>query len=545
MALKKLRRAPSSSHVKLAGSKRIIHPQGLPTGPIDPEEIASLTVRLRSCAGPAQLGKRVQEIYALPLRKRKYMSREELAEQYGAVGEELDAVERFAHARNLTVGVRNAARRTLVLKGRLGDLLDAFPADVQMFRHSGMACRGRQGHIRIPKELNKIITGIFGYDTRPRHRRTVGTVPLNGPGDFRGQPATYFADRYRFPKQHRGVELDGSGQCIGIIELAGGVNRKDLDIYFRSIGMDTPHGTVVQVEHDGSRPARDDFGDGEVMLDIAVAGTVTPKAKLAVYIPSANAGNGFFDAVNAAVHDAERNPGVISISWGGPEEYVEPQERMAFHELFLEAAALGITICVASGDHGTANLAFTDWDGRIHVDHPAVDDYVLACGGTYIESRDCEVVWNDGTPFSFAPGGGGWASGGGVSQTVKLPDFQRKAHVPRSLSTKKPGRGVPDIALSATNYYTRIRGKDGAFGGTSAAAPLMAGLVARLNQAKGKNVGWLNPFLYENAHKGITRDITIGTNAIVNTLKGYRAKHGWNACCGLGTPLGTRILKAL
>src|SRR6267154_5518484 len=93
---------------------------------------------------------------------------------------------------------------------------------------------------------------------------------------------------------------------------------------------------------------------------------------------------------------------------------------------------------------------------------------------------------------------------------------------------KKRGRGVPDIAMSATGYFTRVDTTESATGGgTSAVAPLMAALVARLNQAKKKNVGFLNPFLYANVRKGVVHDVTSGTNAIKDTIKGYRAGPGW------------------
>jgi kumamolisin len=82
-------------------------------------------------------------------------------------------------------------------------------------------------------------------------------------------------------------------------------------------------------------------------------------------------------------------------------------------------------------------------------------------------------------------------------------------------------------------------------GGTSAVAPLMAALIARLNQAKGKNVGFLNPFLYANAGNGVVVGVTDGTNSIMNTVQGYNAGPGWNACTGLGTPDGTAILNKL
>ena len=322
------------------------------------------------------------------------------------------------------------------------------------------------------------------------------------------------------------------------------IDNNDLKIYFDEIGVPQPKVVAISVDHAGNHPTSTGSADSEVMLDIEVAGAVAPKATLAVYF-APNQGNGFLDAINAAVHDTQRKPSVISISWGSPEDPSETQALDAFHEIFVEAAALGITICVASGDHGTADLDGFNWDKQIHVDHPAVDDLVLSCGGTQIENG-VDVVWNDGTPFANVPGGGGWAGGGGVSQLVALPDYQKNAGItPKSIVNGKVGRGVPDIAMSATNYFTRVQGAEGAGGGTSAVAPLMAGLVALLNQAKKKNVGFLNPLLYANAAKGVFTDVTTGTNAINGTVRGYNAAQGWDACTGLGVPIGQKILKVI
>src|SRR6516165_10593003 len=165
--------------------------------------------------------------------------------------------------------------------------------------------------------------------------------------------------------------------------------------------------------------------------------------------------------------------------------------------------------------------------------------------GTQIDGGQ-DVVWNDGTPFDVnTPGGGGWASGGGISEVFGVPSYQANSNLPVSIDNEQQGRGVPDIAMSATNYFTRVDNSEGASGGTSAVAPLMAALVARLNQAKKQNVGFLNPFLYANAAKGLVHDVTSGTNAIKNTIKGYNAGLGWDACTGLGTPDGTAILNNL
>ena len=543
MAVKKRPNVSLPSYVSLPGSKRELLPNSRPAGSIDPSEMTSITVRVRPSGKPADLEKKVKAIYKQPLKDRQYISREELAGQHGARAEDLDSLEQFALRHNLVVSRRSAAERSLVLTGKLTDILNAFHADVHMFSHSTGTYRGRRGEIYIPRQFENVITGIFGFDTRPKqkspHRsRSVGA---NGPGGANGVAATEFAKRYNFPTLFQGTALDGSGQCIGIIELGGGFDHSDLEIFFQEIGVDLPNVSAVSVDQAVNSPTAHGSADGEVMLDIEVAGAVAPKANIVVYF-APNQGNGFLDAINAAVHDTDRKPSVISISWGGPEDTSEPQTIQAFHEVFTEAAALGVTICAASGDHGTADIDGFHWDGKIHVDHPAVDDLVLACGGTQVSSNGKDVVWNDGLPFGNT--GRGWASGGGISETVALPDYQKSAKPGKSIATGKIGRGVPDIAMSATNYFTRVQGTEGPSGGTSAVAPLMAGLIVLLNQAKQKNVGFLNPFLYQNAGK-VVQDVTVGTNAIKSTVKGYKAKRGWDACTGLGTPDGTKILNNL
>ena len=554
-----------AGYVPLPGSNKSLLPNSRPAGPVNPSELASLTVRVRSAGDPKALQRRVYEQAAKPLAKREYLTHEQLAEQHGASKEDLDKVEAFAQQHDLFVVRRSAPARTIELRGKLADLRAAFHADVGMYHHSTGTYRGRQGEIAVPQELQPIITGVFGFDTRPKHRGTTSarrstpspkkasganraheaasaksSAAATGPGGQNGVASTEFASRYNFPTQSNGTKLDGTGQTIAIIELGGGYRTSDLRVFFHEIGVKTPTVASISVDAAASNPTTADSADGEVMLDIEVAGAVAPNAKFAVYFAPNNGDKGFIDAISAAVHDSERKPSVISISWGGPEDPTDQMGINEFHDLFASAGALGITVCVASGDHGTADEISGQWDGKIHVDHPACDDLVLACGGTQIDNG-VDVVWNDGTPLDR----GGWASGGGVSEVFAVPSYQTAANKIMSIDDGKPGRGVPDIAMSATNYFTRVDRQEGASGGTSAVAPLMAALVALLNQAKRKNVGFLNPFLYSSVAKGVVHDVTSGTNAITNTVKGYNAGPGWDPCSGLGTPDGTAILNNL
>jgi kumamolisin len=541
-----------AKYVPLAGSNRELLPDSRPAGPIDRSRIASLTIHVRSGGDMKELEKQVQQQASLPLSQRTYLTHDEFAKQYGSRDADMDAVEQHAQQHDLMVVRRSATQHTIILRGTLGNLLAAFPAEIRMYHHSSGQYRGRHGEIQVPQDLAGIVTGVFGYDTRPKHRAPHHQKALaaSGPGGDNGEAATFFAKRYNFPTSFGGTTLDGTGQTIAIIELGGGYRRSDLKVFFHEIGVPTPRVVSVLVDGATNNPTTPASDDGEVMLDIEVAGAVAPKANFVIYFgPNDQGDKGFLDAISAAVHDTQRKPSVISISWGGPERGSPTTSLSSYHNLFVAAAALGITVCVAAGDHGTADQAGDRWDKtlkQINVDHPSVDDLVLSCGGTQIDASNRDVVWNDGTPFgSQFPGFGGWATGGGISTKFAVPAYQSSAGLPVSLDTGNSGRGVPDIAMSATNYFTRVDTSEGASGGTSAVAPLMAALVALLNQAKNKRVGFLNPFLYANVSKGITKDVTTGSNAIKNEIKGYEAGTGWDACTGLGTPDGTAILNNL
>ena len=186
-------------YIPLPGSKRTLLPNSRSAGPINPSEITSVTVRVRSAGDPEELAKKAYDLANTPLADRKYLTHQELEKQHGAKQEDLDKIEHFAQEHDLTVVRRSAAERSIVLKGKLSDLLAAFHADVQMYHHSTGTYRGRRGEITLPEELGKIVTGIFGFDTRPKHRapQRQKSAAHGGPGGQNGVAATEFASRYK------------------------------------------------------------------------------------------------------------------------------------------------------------------------------------------------------------------------------------------------------------------------------------------------------------------------------------------------------------
>jgi len=456
------------------------------------------------------------------------MTREEWAEHHGASESDIAAVRAFAAAHDLTVAEVSPERRTMRLAGTLGAIAGAFGVqELALFKHpDGTTYRARQGGLSVPSELAGVIVGVFGIDNRPQARAHLRKMGEQGePAAGTSYTPVQIAQLYNFPP------ATGAGETIAILELGGGYKVDDLTAYFETLGVPLPRVTAQGVDGGSNTPGGE--ADVEVMLDIEVAGAVAPGAAIVVYF-APNTDSGFIDAVSQAVHDTTNRPSVLSISWGGPEDSWTQQAREQMEQVFTEAAALGVTVTVAAGDNGSTDGVA---DGRQHVDFPASAPHALACGGTSITVEGNriteEVVWNDG------PGQG--ATGGGVSVEFALPAYQANAQVPVNLDTGTPGRGVPDVAGDAdpaTGYRIRADGAEQAVGGTSAVAPLWAGLIALLNESLATPVGFLQPQLYA-LPGGTLNDVTVGTNGA------YQAGPGWDACTGLGTPNGAALLQAL
>jgi kumamolisin len=513
--------------VKLAGSNRQPMPGAKKASACDPAEQMLVTVVLRQ-----RQSKSPHPSVADLVASGERISRAEYEARYGADPEDIKTVEAFAKAHGLHVKQTNHFARSVTLSGTAGAFSKAFQVELSMYEIPGGSYRGRTGELSIPSELNGVVVSVHGLDNRPQASTHFRVAAAAAPST--SYTALQVAQAYNFP-----TSGNGQGQTIGIIELGGGFTQSDLNTYFASLKISpVPSVTAVSVDGATNQPTGDTNGpDTEVMLDIEVAGAIAPGAKIAVYF-APNTDAGFLDAINQAVTDKTNQPSVISISWGGPESTWTAQSLQSYNTAIEAAAAVGVTICVACGDDGSTDGVT---DGLDHVDFPASSPYSLACGGTSLtlsgKSISNEVVWND------LPNNG--ATGGGISATFPLPSYQAGANVPPSVNPGNyVGRGMPDVSGDAdpnTGYQVQVDGSQLVVGGTSAVAPLWAGLLALLNQALGKPVGYFNPGLYQSIHSDTNtfRDITSGNNG------DYSAAQGWDACSGWGSPDGAAILQAL
>lgn len=506
----------TNSHHPLAGSERSSLPGARAIGLANPHERFEVTVVVRR---PLSSDLQDHLAHAAP---GHFLTRDEFANAHGADSADLEAIAGFARDHNLAVVDSNAARRSVILSGLAADFSRAFNLELHNYEHPEGTYRGRTGPIHLPETLKEIVEGVFGLDNRPQakphFRRAGGQIHAHTPSSS-FTPAE-LAQLYAYPPS-----ANGAGQAIALIELGGGYKPADLAAYFKQMNVHpAPKVTAVSVSHGQNAPTGDPNGpDGEVMLDIEVAGGIASGAHIVAYF-APNTDQGFLNAITTAIHDKVNKPSIISISWGGPESAWTAQAMQQYDKAFQEAAALGVTVTVAAGDNGSSDGVS---DGINHVDFPASDPWVLACGGTHLAANGAviasESVWNDG-----AQGG---ATGGGFSGVFAEPAYQAGIN-----EGGNSGRGVPDVAGDAdpdSGYVVRVDGQEAVFGGTSAVAPLWAALIARINQLKGAPQGFINPKLYANS--SALHDITQGNNGA------FSAASGWDPCTGLGTPDGAKL----
>ena len=540
----------TASHVVLPGSQRTLLSGSQVLGMADAAQRIEVTVKLRRKAPLPEMTERP----TTPL------SRAESAAKYGATAEDIAKVKDVFGRYGLDVVRSDQATRSVVLSGPISAMETAFEVKLFRYAHVEGNYRGRSGMLQIPAELNGIVIGVFGLDNRRvisrRKRRPDVAVPTAAlslaTATHRGFFPQDLAKLYGFP------DGDGSGQTIGIVEFGGQILKDDLELFCKRIGVEVP--AVVEIDVDGEPADTSDDSSVEVMLDIEVVAGICPKASIPVYFGQTFDEQSWVNTIDRAIHDSVHNPSVLSISWGNSEDgFHSAWQGMSIDNVsdsFQEAALMGVTICVASGDDGSDDQG---GDGKAHADFPGSSPFVLAVGGTDLRVRQgtvTERVWKDGT--GIRPGGG--SSGGGVSTHFPRPAFQKAITIKNVNPGSILGRVVPDVSAHAqsdnrtTGYFIVVDGNGILVGGTSAAAPLWASLILRINAlraAKGKKpIGYVTPLLYQAGANGqplgasVCKDITVGDNISAHN-GGYRAGPGFDAATGWGSPIGAKLAAAL
>ena len=299
------------------------------------------------------------------------------------------------------------------------------------------------------------------------------------------------------------------GGVIGIVELGGGWNPSDIDTFCQQEGIPVPNIVDVSVDGTTNSPGKSD-ADGEVALDIQVAAAAysvaTGKpAEIRMYWSQ--------DIATAVLAAAKDGCDTISISWGAPESEWAHQDALNMEAAAQQAHPAVVFAAAGDNDAGDGTSAKT-------VDLPAGCPGVLGCGGTRLVAGGSETVWND-QPGEVS----GEGTGGGYSTVFAQQSWQTGV-------LPGPGRSVADVSANAdpvTGYNIFLDGAWQTVGGTSAVAPLYAGLFA----AFGRKLGWISPKLWDNPQ---------AFNLITSGNNGYFAAGDTpRPPCGLGSPNGTRL----
>lgn len=453
------------------------------------------------------------------------IGRSDLAKWHGAWPQDVARVIHFASRHGLQITRVQPERRLIALRGPATVVGPLFGVELQVRRLDQRVFLTHDGPHVLPPELEGIVHAVLGLDRRPRLRRGTRLAPRALVSGASSVEASEIVDLYDFPAQ-----WTGRGQTIGIIALGGTYNEADLRSF---LGEATPLPRVIFMPPDSPATSSTDRDDIELMMDIELAAVAAPGARIVVYRGTPDP-QGYLEAFAEALHDKENKPSVIATSWGMAEAGWDRPSMTEFDRMLTTAAHLGITVLAAAGDHGSADEVD---DGEAHVDFPASSPHLLSCGGTGFAAGApaTEVVWGDGTPQH--------GTGGGVSGAFGRPAWQKGLTVP-DRATGKRGRGVPDIAGHADpsrGYRVRVNGRDRYVGGSSAVPPLMAGLFARINEARGAlgALGFANDDLYRPELAQAFVDVLDGRNGR------FSASAGWDACTGLGRPIGSALLAAL
>ncbi len=539
-----------------------------------------------------------------------FLTTAQFADRYGATADEITKVKSFLKQQGLTQVELLPNHLAIKVSGTIGQFNTAFHTSIHDYQASdGSTFHRPNATPSMPSALSGTLVVASGLSSEARyrsHRVSALFPPQPGPktnalakgaaapavAPCTGNPTATctpgeftvgdVANRYNINPLYK-AGVNGKGSTIGIATLANFLPA-DAYSYWSTIGLVVKPNRITQVHVDGGGPLGSNAGSGETSLDVEQSGGLAPWANIIVY-DAPNTDAGFFDVFNQAVSDNKVDS--LSVSWGSPEIFYFPQlnggvdftdELLAFHQVFLEAAAQGISMFATSGDSGAYDTvrglggSLTDpVPPPLTADAPGSDPYITTAGGTTVPfsfsfsggptaSISKESVWGwdyiskyfqtnfgvDITGEVFSVGGGG-----GVSVFWPLPRYQqftsgiRKSEknqtlflpafgINYTLPGNYRGRNVPDISLNADpeSGYSFVSSLDGPGlltfeGGTSFVAPQLNGISALLKQSTRGRVGLWNPQVYalQNIFGygpfSAFSDIRAGDNWFYNGVNGY------------------------
>ena len=475
----------------------------------------------------------------------QYLTTEQFTERFGPAPSDYQRVADFMSSNGFTVTHMYANRLMLDVDASVADIERTFHVNLRVFNHPTESRTFFAPDTDPALDVDLPILGVDGLDNfvlphpaglvREQVDRTTQprtAVPFNGSATNGYYMGNDFRHAY-LPN----VTLTGAGQVVGLFELDG-YFPSDISQYESTAGLpNVPISNALINNYSGAAgPAND-----EVALDIDMSICMAPGLSgVIVYEGDPNDRSAPNSILNQMAVDNQAKQLSCSWAWSGSFYFNTPP----IDNIFMEFAAQGQSFFASSGDSGAyidTNVIMT----------PSDDPNITVVGGTTL-TTDPSVNYVSETVWNHYPGQQA-ASSGGISPTFSIPFWQQGISMTANLGSTN-NRNIPDVALTADQIYL-IADHGSAFpvGGTSAAAPLWAGLTALINQqavAGGQsNVGFLNPALYSigkgTGYLSNFHDITTGNNINLSSSPYFPAATGYDLCTGWGTPAGTNLINTL
>jgi kumamolisin len=491
-------------------------------GRLDGSTTGSLTVTVSLALNHEdELDQRIARMYQRGNREfHQFITPAEFSDRYAPTPEQIAAATTYLSAHGLSSITVGESGTMIKAEGTPEALGEAFQTELHEYRDETGAA-----HYYAPVTEPKLPEGmlaVHGLQSLPKLRSHAhASVKPFAMGGNAMLPAAVKA-AYSIP-----TSVTGAGQTIALVELDG-YYASDISQYASAAGLQAIN--VQNVLVDGYSGAAGE-GASEVTLDIELAAAIAPQAKIMVY-EGPNSSQSLLDIFAKIASDDQASQ--ISISWGSPETETTTAFLASENALLKQLAAQGQAVFAASGDSGAY-----DNDTSIGVDDPAAQPFVVAVGGTTLQTLGnaygIESAWNNGSPTAGA-------GGGGISAAWAQPGWQNGVSNSQNLASSTM-RNVPDVSLNAnpeTGYAIVFQGAWVTYGGTSCAAPLWAAFLALVNEERLSTglgaIGFPNPAIYalgmSSNYSADFHDVREGNNLYYPSVSGFDDATGWGSFNG-------------
>jgi subtilase family serine protease len=484
----------------------------------------------------------------------QWLTPSEYGKRFGVSDNDVAQVAAWLQIHGMDVEEVPASRRTLTFSGTATQVESTFHTRIHTYKLGQEVHHANVNDPEIPQALASVVAGVVSlhdFRSEPMHRPLRQPSPAYTAGSLHYLAPADFATIYNLNPLYQQA-LDGSGQSVAIVGRTN-INLSDVRQFRSAFGLPAKDPQIIV---NGRNPGIVSLNEAvEADLDVQWAGAVAKKAAIKFVVSASTSSSDGTYLSSQYIVNHNLAP-VMSMSFGLCEQALGAAGNNFIKSLWQQAAAQGITVLVSSGDSGAAGCDSSSAKKAIKgrgVNGLCSTPYSVCVGGTqFNDTSNPALYWaamntpGGGSAVSYIPekawnesgSSGLWSTGGGVSTVYAKPSWQTGVGVPADGK-----RDVPDVSLTSAGhdgYLIYVNGSLSVVGGTSAASPALAGLMALVVQGAGVPQGNANPAFYTLAVKqrsggaAVFHDITSGNNTVAG-VTGYNAGAGYDLATGLGS----------